>query len=134
MANYRRKHRILKALKSKWDKEARTKRLREHVSKHDTSLTPKELSEKTCIRINKLNDLCQILLVDGLIEIVNSGNLNLPDKYNITSKGKRYVTDKILLKEIPWKKIDTLLKITTIASTAVAIFAALNSIFRWVEY
>lgn len=129
MANNRSKHIILKVLKSKWDREKKANNDKP-ISALDVSLDPQELSKQTGYNIEKLKDICHVLMSEQLVQKVTSGNLNLPDKYVISSKGRTYVTEQKFLNQIFWRKFEFW---KFVIPTIIAIIALLNSIFGWWE-
>ncbi|WP_445720438.1 hypothetical protein [Flavobacterium sp.] len=129
MSNYK-KHVLLKSLYTFWKEGEDRTTSTFQVTPFGRSLTIIELQKKTSYGILKIEELCITLSNNGYIEKITEDTDNKSHRYLITDLGKTAYIDKHLLNKHWlfnfdfWKWFLPFL---------LALFGALNSIFRWVE-
>lgn len=128
MANYLKKHKILSALKEKWDTEQRNLIAAglNDAPIYDLSLHTDDLAKSTKIEQELISDLLVALSIENFVEISEQK----PRYYWITAKGMSVVTDKTLLNKVWWRNTNFW---KWAIPFVISLAALANSIFHWWE-
>ena len=129
MSNYK-KHLLLKNLYASWkDGEDKTTSSYQ-ITPFGRSLTVIELQKKTSYGILKIEELCITLSNDGYIKKITEDTDSKSHRYLITDSGKSAFIDNHFLYKVLFFSFDFW---KWFLPFLLALFGALNSIFRWVE-
>ena len=129
MSNYK-KHLLLKNLYASW-KDGEDKTTSNYqITPFGRSLTVIELQKKSSYGILKIEELCITLSNDGYIKKITEDTDSKSHRYLITDSGKSAFIDNHFLYKVLFFSFDFW---KWFLPFLLALFGALNSIFRWVE-
>jgi predicted AAA+ superfamily ATPase len=126
--SYSSKHKILKTLKTHWDNGEERTTGSYTVNPLGRSLSIIQLSKRTKLSSDKVQDLCDTLEHSKLIDKFKEDTENKSHYYIINDFGKSYVIDKIFFYKV-WYRNFNFWKF--VLPFLIGLAGLLNSIFGW---